>query len=75
MQGLEALFDKVSPGGFIIVDDFDLPNCRRAIADFRAQRGIDDTIHDIDGAGVYWRKTAVAQRPHLVSGDASEHRC
>lgn len=70
MQALEALFDKVSPGGFIIVDDFDLPNCRKAIADFRAQRGINDTIHDIDGAGVYWRKTAVAHRPHLVSGAA-----
>jgi len=67
MQALEALFDKVSPGGFIVVDDFDLPNCRKAIADFRAQRGINDTIHDIDGAGVYWRKTAVVQRPHLVS--------
>lgn len=56
MEGLESLYDKVSPGGFIIVDDHDLPNCRRAMNDFRDARGIRDPIQDIDGAGIYWRK-------------------
>ena len=56
MDALNALYHKVSPGGFIIVDDFILPKCRAAIADFRRARGISEDIIDIDGAGVYWRK-------------------
>ena len=56
MDALNALYHKVSPGGFIIVDDFILPKCRAAIADFRWARGISEDIIDIDGAGVYWRK-------------------
>lgn len=60
MEGLESLYDKVSPGGFVIVDDHDLPNCRRAMNDFRDAHGIRDPIEDIDGAGVYWRKGSAA---------------
>ena len=56
MDALNALYHKVSPGGFIIVDDFIRPKCRAAIADFRRARGISEDIIDIDGAGVYWRK-------------------
>ena len=56
MDALNALYHKVSPGGFVIVDDFILPKCRAAIADFRRARGISEDIIDIDGAGVYWRK-------------------
>ena len=53
---LESLYDKVSPGGFVIVDDFNLRNCVRAVSDFREQQQITDPITDIDGSGVYWRK-------------------
>ena len=56
MDSLTALYDKVSPGGFVIVDDFLLPKCRRAVEDFRAARGIGEPIQDIDGAGVFWEK-------------------
>jgi hypothetical protein len=49
---------KVSSGGFIIVDDYyALPQCERAISDFRAARGIADAIHKIDGSSIYWRKS------------------
>jgi hypothetical protein len=59
MDSLTNLYDKVSPGGFVIVDDFgEVVPCRRAITDFRAQRGIADRVHNIDGIGVFWRKTA-----------------
>src|SRR4029453_17555059 len=58
IEALEALYDKVSVGGFVIVDDYGIfPNCRKAIADFRAARGIVDPIEDIDGSGVFWRRT------------------
>ncbi len=56
-ETLEALYWKVSPGGFVIIDDYILPACRSAVEDFRARMRITDIIQDIDGAGVYWRKT------------------
>ncbi len=35
MKALEHLYDKVSDGGFVIVDDYGaLPNCRAAVEDF-----------------------------------------
>ncbi|HZI84705.1 MAG TPA: TylF/MycF family methyltransferase [Casimicrobiaceae bacterium] len=56
MDALSALYDKVSQGGFVIVDDYGAyPRCRAAIEDFRATRGITAAMHDIDGSGVYWQ--------------------
>jgi O-methyltransferase len=56
MVVLQALYDRVSPGGFIIVDDFALPSCRSAVMDFRADRGIVTPVETIDWTGVCWRK-------------------
>lgn len=56
MSVLEALYDRVSPGGFIIVDDYALPTCRAAVTDFRAARGIETPIETIDWTGCWWRK-------------------
>ncbi len=40
MDALEALYEKVSPGGFVIVDDYGaVPACAEAVHDFRASRG------------------------------------
>ena len=56
---LDALYHKVSPGGFAIVDDYgDVEACRAAVTDFRSRENIDETIHDIDGTGVFWQKDA-----------------
>jgi O-methyltransferase len=58
MDALKALYEKVSPGGFIIVDDFnDFEPCRRAVLEFREQHGIIDPIKTIDWTGAYWRKS------------------
>ncbi len=57
MDALSSLYDKVSPGGFIIVDDYELTECRRAITDFREGRGIADQIIPIDASAVFWRKS------------------
>jgi O-methyltransferase len=57
IQVLESLYDKVSVGGYIIVDDWCLPNCKRAVIDFRTTRKIMDEIIEIDGVGVFWKKT------------------
>lgn len=56
MQVFEALYDKLSPGGFVIVDDYSLAQCRAAVTDFRAARGITEPIKEVDWTGVFWRK-------------------
>lgn len=58
MTALVALYDRVSPGGFVIVDDYVLTSCRTAVETFRRERGITDEILDIDGWAVYWRKSS-----------------
>ena len=57
MDALTALYDKVSAGGFVIIDDYGcIEACRKAVHDFRDAHGISEPILDIDGWGVYWRK-------------------
>jgi O-methyltransferase len=54
---LEALYDRVSPGGFVIEDDYgSWPSSRKAVDDFRAARDIREPLHHVDRAVVYWRK-------------------
>jgi O-methyltransferase len=57
-QAIEALYPKLSPGGFCIVDDYGdlVAQCQRAIHDYRDANGITEEIVDIDGFGAYWRK-------------------
>lgn len=55
---LEALYDKVSVGGYLIVDDYGLDQCRAAVDDFRRERGITDPIQTVDWTGVFWQRTA-----------------
>jgi len=56
IQALEPLYPKLSPGGYCIIDDYNLEYCRKAVADYRSQHGITAEIIDIDGYGAYWRK-------------------
>jgi O-methyltransferase len=57
IQVLDGFYDKVSPGGFVIVDDYGaLETCRAAVHDFRTRRGITAQIEAIDWTGVFWRK-------------------
>jgi O-methyltransferase len=54
---LDQLYDKVSVGGYIIVDDYCLIGARTAVFDFRRKYKIDDPIIDIgDGQGAFWKK-------------------
>lgn len=57
IQALDVLYPKLSPGGFLIVDDYgSWPNCKAAVTDYRTAHGIDEPIVKIDGTGVFWRK-------------------
>ncbi|HUA52069.1 MAG TPA: TylF/MycF/NovP-related O-methyltransferase [Candidatus Sulfotelmatobacter sp.] len=58
MDALNPLYDKISPGGYVIVDDyFSCPPCAHAVRDFRRQRGVTDEMLVIDGHSLYWRKS------------------
>ena len=57
MTPLRVLYDRVSPGGFVIADDYGLLEpARRAVDEFRADQGIAARLIDIDGQGHFWRK-------------------
>ena len=56
MDVLQNIFDNLSVGGYVIVDDWVLPTCKKAVMDFRKERGITDKLIAIDNTGVYWRK-------------------
>jgi hypothetical protein len=56
MDALTNLYPKVSAGGYVIIDDYALAGCRRAVDDFRQQMRIESPAIPIDWTGVYWKK-------------------
>jgi O-methyltransferase len=59
-DALTSLYDRVAPGGFIIVDDYyAFKSCEQAITDFCEQRQIRPDLVKIDDIGVYFRKGAI----------------
>jgi O-methyltransferase len=60
---LQSLYPKLSPGGFLIVDDYGVVDaCRQAVDDYRAEHKIDAPINWIDRSGVWWRRPRRPQR-------------
>lgn len=54
---LEHLYDRVAPGGFVVLDDFGYwEGCRKACRDFLNRRGIEVAVIDVDGIAAYFRK-------------------
>jgi len=54
---LDALYPRLSPGGFIIVDDYgNIKACRQAVTDYRNCNMIDTPIQGIDWSGIWWQK-------------------
>lgn len=59
MDALVSLYPKLSPGGYLIVDDFGaFAACEKAVRDYREEHGIDDAITRVDWTGAYWRKSS-----------------
>lgn len=58
MDGLVNLYDKLSVGGYCIIDDYAaIPACAKAVHDFRDAHHITDEIMVVDWSCVYWQKT------------------
>lgn len=55
-EALEALYPKLSAGGFCIIDDYGLEGCKLAVDDFRGKYGITAPLVKIDWSGVFWQR-------------------
>jgi len=57
MDALVNLYPKLSPGGFVIIDDYNtVQACNDAVDEFRKRNGIDAELFLIPGAGAFWGK-------------------
>ncbi len=56
MDVLSNLYPQLSPGGWLIIDDFSIPACEQAVHDYRAANGITEPIEVIDGDGICWEE-------------------
>ncbi len=57
MDALVYLYPKLSPGGYVIVDDWGVVDaCRLAVMDYRTKNNITEDIIPIDSDGIYWKK-------------------
>ncbi|MEU0475949.1 TylF/MycF/NovP-related O-methyltransferase [Streptomyces olivaceus] len=56
-EALEALYPKLSVGGYCIIDDYFYTMCSKAVDDYRREHGIDEPIEAVDWTCVQWRKT------------------
>lgn len=57
MQILDNLYDKVSVGGWIVIDDYGaIEACRKATDEFRAAHGVGDPFETVDWTGVCWKR-------------------
>ena len=59
-EGLSYLYPKLSPGGYLIVDDMSWEGCAAAVQEYRRQNGIADPMIPIDWTGEYWIKGAAS---------------
>jgi hypothetical protein len=59
-DALTNLYDRLSVGGYAIIDDYGEETwtyCRQAVEAFRRQRGIDDPLIRVDSKCSYWQRT------------------
>ncbi len=56
MDALNALYHRVTPGGFVIIDDYgSWRGCSDAVNEFREKHGISEPMQKIDVHGYFWR--------------------
>lgn len=58
-DSLTALYDKLSIGGYAIIDDYGEDRwtyCAKAVDDFRRERGIDEPLEPVDTKCCFWQR-------------------
>jgi hypothetical protein len=59
MDALVNLYDRLSVGGYAIIDDYGEDSwtyCRQAVDDYRRDRGISEPMAEVDKRCFYWRR-------------------
>jgi cephalosporin hydroxylase len=56
LEILELLYDKLTVGGFVLIETYHEPNCRRAVEEFRVREMVRGQIERVDWAAACWRK-------------------
>ncbi|KAL4437228.1 hypothetical protein ABPG75_004367 [Micractinium tetrahymenae] len=57
---LYNLFDAISPGGYVIIDDYGIAACRKAVHEFLERHGLRPRIVQVDSFGAWFRKEKAA---------------
>ncbi len=55
---LDALYDRLADGGYVIFDDRPDSHARGVVDAFRAERGVTAALEPVDASAVAWRKQA-----------------
>jgi O-methyltransferase len=61
-DALNGLYDKLAPGGFVIIDDYGedvWTDCRAAVDEFRAAHRVFEPLVHVDSKCSYWRKDRI----------------
>jgi hypothetical protein len=59
-DGLNSLYDRLSIGGYVIIDDYGQDSwtyCRKAVDEFRSERQIEDPLIMVDSTCYYWQRS------------------
>ncbi|MFI1913931.1 TylF/MycF family methyltransferase [Nocardia sp. NPDC020380] len=56
LDSLTHLYPKLSPGGYVIIDDYVLPPVHEAVLEYRRQHGISDRLRPVDISSACWRR-------------------
>lgn len=57
MLALTHLYPKLSPGGYVIVDDYALAGCHAAVEDFRKTNRVTEPLQPIDHYAQFWQRS------------------
>lgn len=57
VDAFSNLYPKLSSGGYVIIDDYYLDECKAAVNDMRDTFKISDEMISIDESSIYWKKT------------------
>lgn len=60
MDVLKYMYDRVSPGGYVVIDDYQLPPCKQAVDEFRSHKKLRGSLRT--RAGVWWQKPQAFNR-------------
>ncbi len=73
MDALTHLYPGLSPGGYVVIDDYFVDACRQAVHDYREAHDVPEQIHTVDWTGAFWQR-ASATESAIRANEASRER-